>query len=284
MINIAFFVQIISEHTVSVVKNILRNEDITVFINAEFSEQLSSFARIKVYHSIDDFPKECLYMISIGGDGTFLSATKYAIRYNIPIMGIHAGRLGFLARFDQESSLNFTSLLSQSTIESLSLFDVHTESHPTFHAVNDVCVERIGTAIAEINFFADKIYMATYWADGIIIATPTGSTAYSLSSGGPIIHPKSQCLVVVPIASHNLNSRPIILPNNITLEVTLKSRSQKVQLAIDNSSIEIPNEQKITISPSSKKIQILQPANFEYFTLLRNKLLWGVDRRTYTDL
>lgn len=227
------------------------------------------------------------FFISIGGDGTMLRAANYIKSMNIPIVGINAGRLGFLANVQQDDietlvpllfegnySLSKRSLLSlQCTPEKNNDFDIQ-------YALNEVTVSRKNTtSMITVDTYLNQEYLATYWADGLIISTPSGSTGYSLSCGGPIIEPETNCFVITPLAPHNLNVRPLVIPDNLKIKLKVSSRENQFLVSLDTTTKAIDNETELTISKAPFTIDLVEFPEQSFIKTLRTKLLWGEDKR-----
>lgn len=226
-------------------------------------------------------------LISIGGDGTFLRAAKLVAGTPARIIGVNSGRLGFLANVqpgDFESL--WAQILSDQTItEQRDLLEVAVEKEngelvQKGLALNEVAVIKRDTAsMITVDVVADGIPLATYEADGVLISTPTGSTAYALSVNGPIIHPIAPVFSILPVASHMLTMRPIVLPNTIQVSISVRSRSGTYQLACDGKSHFERVGDKVHIKLSEKKLNVLHPVDYSFYETLRNKLMWGKDFR-----
>lgn len=223
-------------------------------------------------------------LLSVGGDGTFLEAASLIDRSNAqtPIVGLSTGRLGFLtyiAPDDTKKSLkniiagrfktDVRALLQIETVEGI--------AYP--YALNEITIQKRDNALISVNAFVDGAFMATYWADGLIIATPTGSTAYSLSAGGPIVTPDSKNIIISPIAPHNLNVRPIVLPDHVELEFEVICRNNRFMVSVDSQYADVPSGETIRIRTSQRTVTFIQPEDTHFYRTLRNKLYWGVDKR-----
>ncbi len=238
--------------------------------------------------SDDELGSEADLMISIGGDGAMLYAAHRAVRHDVPLLGINRGRLGFLAdvspdemldsvdhvlggNYSADSRLLLSASLSKSDGEALSAL-----------AVNDVVLQRreSGRMIDVVATVAGK-YVNTHSGDGLIVATPTGSTAYALSCGGPIIEPHLDAVVVVPICPHSLTDRPIVISAHQGIEVGLLERKDiRAEVTVDGTTLaEIFPDDTLAITPSDKRIRLIHPPGHDYFGILRNKLFWGRDSR-----
>ncbi|AXG74163.1 NAD kinase [Flavobacterium arcticum] len=225
--------------------------------------------------------------ISIGGDGTMLRAATFVRDKNIPILGINAGRLGFLATVQQEDiekllPLIFTKeyKISSRTLLSLNYEGKDKELEDLDYALNEVTVSRKDTtSMITIETRLNGDYLNSYWADGLIISTPTGSTGYSLSCGGPILTPDVNSLVVTPIAPHNLNARPLVIPDDTDIELIVSSREEQHLVSLDSRIIAIDVETKLCIKKTDFKIHLVEFPQEKFLDTLRKKLLWGEDKR-----
>jgi NAD+ kinase len=236
------------------------------------------------YSKYSDLPQDLDLMISIGGDGTFLEAITIIRNSGIPIVGINSGRLGFLANISSvELSRAFDNLLHKKySIEERSL--VHLTSKETLfndfpYALNEFTLQKTGSSLITIHVAINNEYMTSYWSDGLIISTPTGSTAYSLSLGGPIVTPDSRNFIITPIAAHNLNVRPLIIPDEATLKFTVSGRTDQFFATLDSRSATFKIDNEIIISKANFNVRIIKLPDIDFYTTLRNKLMWGADRR-----
>ena len=223
-------------------------------------------------------------LLSVGGDGTFLEAASLIDRSDskTPIVGLSTGRLGFLtyiAPEDTKKSLKdiIEGKFKREVRSLLQIGKVKGIEYP--YALNEITIQKRDNGLISINAFVDGGFMATYWADGLIIATPTGSTAYSLSAGGPIVSPDSKNIIISPIAPHNLNVRPIVLPDHVKLEFEVICRNNRFMVSVDSQYADVPNGEIISISSSERSLTFIQPENTNFYRTLRNKLYWGVDKR-----
>ncbi len=267
--------------------SIAKKYDIELVVEKEFSSIISNknYSN-KIFISHKDLDRTYDLMITIGGDGTLLRSITYVRDLGIPIMGINTGRLGFLATLKQEmlhSELNKI-LFGEYDIKERSLLEVSVNNKTNFsdfnYALNEVSVGRKNTtSMIEIKTVLDGEYLNTYWADGLIISTPTGSTGYSLSCGGPIMSPSSQTFSITPIAPHNLNARPLIISDETIIELSVKGREESHLLSLDSKIISLENNTVIKIKKASFKIKLASLQNISFYKTLRNKLLWGEDKR-----
>ncbi len=226
-------------------------------------------------------------LISLGGDGTLLDTLSLIRDSGIPVIGINFGRLGFLASINKDEISNaIEALLHQEyTLDKRSLLNLESKHHlfgDESFALNDITVHRRdNTAMMIIHAYMNGDFVNSYWADGLIIATPTGSTAYSLSCGGPIIFPSSQNFVITPIAPHNLNVRPVVVPDDVSLTFEVEARSAKFLVSCDSRTETVDRSVKITLNKAGFHVNLIRLNNESYLTTLRNKLLWGIDTRNY---
>ncbi|MCY4779565.1 NAD kinase [Sphingobacterium sp. UT-1RO-CII-1] len=270
----------------------LKDKEVAIYIHADFYKFLQTKIKcaddLLLYYNYRDLPENTLFFLSLGGDGTMLSAVSQVRDSNIPIAGINFGRLGFLASihkteiataldaiFDNNYKLQTRELLQ------VTGHDQHIFGEENF-ALNDITIFRHGSSpMITINVTLDGELLNSYWADGIIIATPTGSTAYSLSCGGPIIMPGSGNFVITPIAPHNLNVRPIIISADSRLELEIESREEQYIVSCDSKTETLSTNTKLKIERAPFNINLIRLETVSYFSTLREKLLWGLDVRNY---
>ena len=239
------------------------------------------------FSSYKDLNKTFDMMISVGGDGTFLTAATLVRNSGIPILGINAGRLGFLATVQQENIEIFLQLVldkkytvSKRSLLSLSCSPKIKEIKDLNFAMNEVTVSRKDTtSMITIETYLNGEYLNSYWADGLIISTPTGSTGYSMSCGGPILTPDANSLVITPIAPHNLNARPLVIPDNTEIILKVSGREENYLVSLDSRIASVKNESVLTIKKTSFKINMVEIPEETFLKTLRNKLLWGEDKR-----
>jgi len=226
-------------------------------------------------------------LISLGGDGTLLDTLSLVRDSGIPVIGINFGRLGFLASINKDDISNAIEALlnHQYSLDKRSLLSLQSKRQlfgDENFALNDITIHRRdNSAMMIIHAYMNGDFINSYWADGLIIATPTGSTAYSLSCGGPIIFPSSQNFVITPIAPHNLNVRPVVIPDDVSLTFEVEARSAKFLVSCDSRTETVDRSVKITLSKAGFHVNLIRLNNESYLTTLRNKLLWGIDTRNY---
>lgn len=228
------------------------------------------------------------YLISMGGDGTLLDTVALVKNRNIPILGINTGRLGFLANVGQTEVEEALSDLIKGyyTIDSRSL--LYLESNDSYfgglhYALNDFVVHKNdSSSMIVVNTFLNGEFLNAYWADGLIISTPTGSTGYSLSCGGPILFPHSESFAITPIAPHNLNVRPIVVSDKNVISFEVEGRSSSFLISLDSRSVSVPYTSQLAIRKGDVELNLVQLKDHNYLKTLRRKLMWGLDKRNFT--
>jgi len=248
-------------------------------------QKLELTGNIKTFSSHTDLHGKVDAMFSLGGDGTFLETLSYVRNSGIPVLGINTGRLGFLANVAKTEINGAVDALMQKkfTIEKRSLLSV---SGPkgifgdVNYGLNELTVLKKDTSsMITINAYINGDYLNSYFADGLIIATPTGSTAYSLSCGGPLVMPGSENFVITPIAPHNLNVRPLVISDNNIITLKVEGRSPNYLVTLDSRSEVIESNIELTIKKADFSAHLIKLENQSFFTTMRNKLLWGLDKR-----
>lgn len=233
-----------------------------------------------------DFLPDTDLLLSLGGDGTFLSAASLAVPAGVPVLGVNFGRLGFLSESDPEAVLE---ALSQGdySVEERELLQVRCDAlaggEPLPFALNEMSVSRVSASMLGVDVEVDGAALPTYWADGLLVATSSGSTAYSLSVGGPICLPETKVFIVAPISPHNLNVRPLIVPESSLLRISLRSRDERAVLTVDNRNYTIPAGARIEVSAAPVRLKRLRPGHSNFINALRSRLLWGEDVRNGGD-
>ena len=244
-------------------------------------------ANVPIFTSNAELINEAVLLISLGGDGTLLDTLSLVRDSGIPVIGINFGRLGFLASINKDDISNAIEALlnHEYSLDQRSLLSLQSKRRlfgDENFALNDITIHRRdNSAMMIIHAYMNGDFINSYWADGLIIATPTGSTAYSLSCGGPIIFPSSQNFVITPIAPHNLNVRPVVVPDNVSLTFEVEARSAKFLVSCDSRTETVDRSVKITLSKAQFYVNLIRLNNESYLTTLRNKLLWGIDTRNY---
>src|SRR5690606_16955386 len=241
----------------------------------------------KVFATDEDLNEGYDMFISIGGDGTMLRAATFVRDRNIPILGINAGRLGFLATVQQENIEHLLPLILENKYKlsprTLLTLDVEGEENKLGsldYALNEITVSRRDTtSMITIEVKLNGDYLNAYWADGLIISTPTGSTGYSLSCGGPVLIPEVNSLVITPIAPHNLNARPLVIPDDTELELKVTGREPQHLISLDSRILTVDTETSFYIKKTGFKINMVEFPDEKFLKTLRKKLLWGEDKR-----
>ncbi len=236
------------------------------------------------FESHKDIPNDVQFMFSIGGDGTFLKSVAIVQDYGIPIAGINTGRLGFLANITLENLTTSIEAIFQGhyTIEHRSLIKIALSEgalNGFSSALNEVSIQKRYTSMITIHTYLNDVLLNSYWADGLIISTPTGSTAYSLSVGGPIVTPDSNNFIISPLAPHNLTVRPVIVPDNKIIRLKVDSRDSSFILSIDSRSEIFDSNLEIIIRRADFTIKTIRIEGNTFYDNLRHKLMWGLDRR-----
>lgn len=261
----------------------------TLLIFEPFYDKLKSKVAVKcdvkLFNNHDELINNADILLSIGGDGTLLDTIMLVRDSGIPVLGINLGRLGFLSSISREEILPAIDqvMAGNYSIEQRTLLSLTTEENlfgDLNFALNELSVTKANShALAVVNVFVDDKFLNTYWADGLLVATPTGSTAYSLSCSGPIISPDSENFVITPIASHNLTVRPIVIPDNSTIRITLGGRQLQYQIGMDSRYTTVDHNIEMIIRRTTFKINLIQLHKKDFFTTIREKLLWGKDQR-----
>ncbi len=260
-----------------------------IYIHEEFSKFLSDkndiYAGIhEVYKDHNFLPGDIDFLFSLGGDGTFLETVNLVRDSGIPVIGINTGRLGFLANISRdEICISVEDLFNGNyTLEDRSLIRLTTskgELDELNTALNEITIYNKGMGMITIVLELDGEYLNSYWADGLIISTPTGSTAYSMSVGGPIMVPESKNFIISPISPHNLTVRPIVVPDNKHIRLTVNSRSDLFWVALDSRSFSLDKDVEMFIEKAPYTLKLVKFKNNSFYNTLRNKLMWGMDLR-----
>lgn len=270
--------------------SVLKQFNIEVFIEKEFYEIIKSKTKVdtsyKTFDSYNDLDHTYDIFFSIGGDGTILRSITLVQDLGIPILGINTGRLGFLATIQKEEIKEAISRIisKEFNVVERSLLQI-TTSKPTSHdtmafALNEVTIARKDTtSMITVKTHLNNEYLTSYWADGLIVATPTGSTGYSLSCGGPVITPDSNNFVLTPIAPHNLNARPLVIPDKVTIDLEVFGREDNYLISLDSRIATAEIGTTITLKKAAFNIKLVELNTQSFLQTLRKKLLWGEDKR-----
>ena len=280
-----------SETHIQAILNALQSKGVEIVVeknflalmreNQSFHTDLSKLASFtKLDTSYDLF-------FSIGGDGTILKSITFVRDLDIPIVGVNTGRLGFLATIQkQDVTSSITEILegnyyiSERSLLSIETSPSNNEITPLNFALNEVAVNRKNTtSMIKVETTINSEHLTSYWSDGLIVSTPTGSTGYSLSCGGPVIEPSNESIILTPIAPHNLNVRPLVVPDNSVVTLKVSGREDTHLVSLDSRIVTLENETLITIKKAPFTIKFVQPIEESFIKTLRKKLLWGEDKR-----
>jgi NAD+ kinase len=238
-----------------------------------------------VFNNHQDFHSGIDLAISMGGDGTFLKTVSYIRDSGVPIMGINTGRLGFLANISKEQIHNTLNQVRDKNYEfqKRSLLRVNTEDDlfgEDNFALNELTLHKKDTSsMVTVHASLDNKYLNSYWADGLIVSTPTGSTAYNLSCGGPIITPGCQVHILTPVAAHNLNVRPMVVPDHLPISLSVEGRDRSYLLSLDGNSKSIKQGENVIVTKAEFMINVIKFEDNNFLDTIRNKMLWGIDTR-----
>lgn len=263
-------------------------KEISFFVFDEYYKSLKKHLpkqKVNTFKNHQDVKKNIDLLITLGGDGTLLDTLHLVRDSEIPVAGINMGRLGFLADIHKEEIKELIESIEQNTytIEDRTLISVET-SKPVFgevnYGLNEFTIHKTdSSSMIVVHVYLNGEFLNSFWADGLIIATPTGSTAYSLSCGGPIVFPTSGTFVLTPVAPHNLNARPIIIADNTVLSFEVECRSNNFLCSIDSRSVNIDNTIQLAVRKANFSFKLLRMPESSYLSTLREKLNWGEDSR-----
>ncbi len=240
---------------------------------------------LKTFSCYETLKSKADYVVCLGGDGTILETVALVRKSGIPVLGVNTGRLGFLASVSKDDIEKAVTLLIQEKFsldkrELLEIIGGEKQFDDVNYALNEFTIhKKDSSAMINIDTYVDGVFLNSYFADGLIISTPTGSTAYSLSCGGPIMMPDSDNFILTPIASHNLNVRPIVISNNKTLSFKVAGRNESFNVSLDSRGTQIISGSEISIKKADFRFNLITFEGQHFFETLRNKLLWGLDRR-----
>lgn len=270
--------------------DILAEEGINAYINKNYLESLQGNIEFKndvgIFEGYLDFKTRNFdYVITLGGDGTILNAVAEVRNADVPILGINLGRLGFLASIEKEKIREAIGLLKSGRYSLSERTLLHLESnHPMFgdipFAMNDcTLLKRDTSSMIVIHTYINGAYLNSYWADGLIISTPTGSTGYSLSCGGPIIFPNSGNFVITPVAPHNLNVRPIVISDSSVISFEVEGRAENFLCTLDARFETITSDFQLAVRKCDFNVKLIQLHGWSFMHTIREKLMWGTDTR-----
>jgi NAD+ kinase len=291
---IAIYGQFYQNSTEPIIRDIFQfftQKKVELFVEKVFMKVLAEKNIVQESHTTfehhTDLDASFDMLLSIGGDGTILRAITLVRDSGIPVLGINAGRLGFLASVQKENIASFLQLvvdkkyrISKRTLLSLRCDPPNPEIERLNFAMNEITVSRKDTtSMITIETHLNNEFLNSYWADGLIISTPTGSTGYSMSCGGPILTPEVTSLVITPIAPHNLNARPLVIPDNTQIRLKVSGREDNYLVSLDSRIAAVPNAAELTIEKTHFQINMVEIPNETFLKTLRNKLMWGEDKR-----
>ena len=265
----------------------LADNQVEIVVYQLFADIVAAYmpegVQYSVFHSHEDLKADLLF--SIGGDGTILDTVPFVLNSGIPVVGINMGRLGFLSSISKnEIDLAVNSVLTGDySVEQRTLLELVSPEKvfdDVKYALNELNVIRNPEhSLLAIKVFVDDIYLNTYWGDGILLATPTGSTAYSLSAGGPIIAPNAKNFVITPIATHNLTVRPVVIPDDSTIRIQVEGREKKFVFSMDSRSCTLDTSVQLEVRKAGFCLNLVRMRGEDFFGTIRNKLMWGKDNR-----
>ena len=285
-----------AEKEVQILLAALQENNSVVFFEKNFYDVLNDhnviLKKYPTFQHFNDLNNSFDMLFTIGGDGTFLRAITYVRDLEIPILGINTGRLGFLATVKKNEIKEAVSLLieKQYSLQERSLLTVKTlpenkEIVEIPFALNELTIGRKNTtSMIGVKTYLNNEYLNNYWADGLIVATPTGSTGYSLSCNGPVVLPSAHNLIITPIAPHNLNARPMVISDTTTIQLEIASREKDFLISLDSRIVSVPQETKVFIEKATFTIKSIVFEKQSFLETLRSKLLWGEDTRNKTNL
>ena len=274
-----------NDNIFSVIKSLIKNKiEFEIDINSKISKSALQSANIEE-DNIKNFVElndSYDFAISVGGDGTILNSVEKIGELSIPIIGLNTGRLGFLANSSLKNIEKVINKLKNNdfNISKRSIIEVLFNGEKKY-ALNEITVSRKNTtSLITIEAKLNNQYLNTYWADGLIVSTPTGSTGYSLSCGGPIIIPESKNFVLTPIAPHNLNARPLVISDDKKVDISVNGRENEYFISVDSNIYSVPIDLTIIVQKASRFLKMVEFDEDSYLKILREKLLWGKDKRT----
>jgi NAD+ kinase len=251
------------------------------FLKKEFGFNLD----IPTFASYEDLKQQNPdYLISLGGDGTMLETLDFIRDTGVPVLGVNTGRLGFLASVYKEDYTSAIDKLIQKqfTIDARALMQLQKPNNlfELNFALNEcTLVKKDSSSMLSIDVHIDGVFLNSYWADGLIISTPTGSTAYSLSCGGPLLEPNSESFILTPIAPHNLNVRPIVINDKSEIALKIKGRDKQNLISLDSKQATIQTDEEVILKKAGYRFNLINLNGQNFFSTLRNKLMWGLDKR-----
>lgn len=289
---VAVYGQKVAKHNISVFKRFFEKMEAfgwKVVLEKNLLDQLNDKNGLDLkydcFTSHEDFKSGIDFAFSIGGDGTFLKTVSFIRDSQVPILGINTGRLGFLANVSEDIFDSALDKLKNKKYEyqlrSLLRVETEREIFGDYNiAMNEVTVLKKDTSsMITVHAYLDDNYLNSYWADGLIVSTPTGSTAYSLSCGGPIVTPGCQVHILTPIAPHNLNVRPMVVPDKFPIKLSVEGRERNYLISLDGHSYNLKQKEEVIIRKAEYMINVIKLEDTNFLDTIRNKMLWGKDER-----
>jgi NAD+ kinase len=277
-----------SQKAFEILKEVLFKHNVEVFVEEAFFKQQDDVCQEEdTINTFTELDKSYDLLISIGGDGTILRAITYVRDLAIPIVGINTGRLGFLATIQtDEIEVSLSEIfkgdykISERSLLSVSTTPTNNSVAETNFALNEIALSRKNTtSMITVETHLNDEYLTSYWADGLILSTPTGSTGYSLSCGGPVITPEANSFVLTPIAPHNLSARPLVIPDNTVVAFRVNGREDQFLMSLDSRIVTLANTTTVAVKKADFTIKLVERLDETFLETLRKKLLWGEDRR-----
>lgn len=268
--------------------NQLIRHQFEIFATEQFDRQLRKHGNKNLNYQVLESKEDMAtmdFVISIGGDGTLLDAVCQVGKLEIPILGLNTGRLGFLATVATEKISDAIADLANNNYQLESRTLISLQSHRKLFnglnfGLNEFTIHKRDTSsMITVHTYIDGKYLNSYWADGLIVSTPTGSTGYSLSCGGPLISPEAKNLVITPVSPHNLNVRPIIVSDESEISFEIEGRAEKFLISLDSRSTSISSEEKLSVKKEDFSAKLVKLPHYHFFDTLRQKLNWGFDMR-----
>jgi len=276
-----------TDASVDILLTYLQKKEVEVLIESDFYNLINFEKNFNAFKTFKEIDSSYDIFIGIGGDGTILRAITFVKDLGIPIVGINTGRLGFLATIQNnaietaiDDILNENYKISERSLLTIESNPINKDISSLNFALNEIAISRKDTtSMITVKTKLDGEYLTSYWSDGLIISTPTGSTGYSLSCGGPVITPGSNNFILTPIAPHNLSARPLVISDSTIIELKVDGREDQYLVSLDSRLATFHNDTIITIQKANFKINMIEFCNESFLDTLRKKLLWGEDKR-----
>jgi len=291
MKKIAVYSKTIKQHHIKTVLTLFKKLDklnATLLLSnglyENFSKMMNFKSPVVVFDNYQEI-SQCSFLISIGGDGTLLDTVNYVRDSGTPVIGFNIGKLGFLANTTIDDIDNALSkiLNNEYNIDKRSLIKIDGLKqlpNDINYALNEIALLKSDvSSMIRINVYIDDLFVNSYWADGLIVSTPTGSTAYSLSCGGPIVAPDAESFIITPIASHNLTVRPIVVSDKCRIKLEVDTDKKPYIVNLDSRKVKLTKKTELTLSKQDFYFNLINLENYDFFSTIRNKLLWGLDKR-----